>query len=217
VCICTADKNSSPNATDEFRRVTSAFEIIGVPVNRKRYDRAMKEKEAKKSKYRRNQQKQSSTSSRKPNNMYREEHQRQQRQSEMRNKSKSAQTRLLKITTKDEFEMTMLDPSKKYYRTNCLILFVSNKQAEKWAETQLYFPYPFVGSDAGYEKILNVGKVRRVIDHTYDLELFEHFRTLYSQQHLSVSLTCLWSPSTHKGPIQHPDGIDSSLPCPVEQ
>jgi curved DNA-binding protein CbpA len=204
VCICTADKNFSPNATDEFRRVTTAFEILGDPVNRKRYDRAIKEEEAKKrrssshNQYRQSHQKQSSTSSRKPNNMDRKSQQKQQRQSEMRNKSKAAQSRLLKITTKAEFETTMLDPSKKYYRTNCLILFVSNKQAEKWAETQLYFPYPFVGSDAGYEKILNVGKVRRVIHHRYDPELFEHFRTPYSQQHLSVSLTCLGSSSTHK-------------------
>ena len=128
----------------------------------------------------------------------------------MRNKSKAAQSRLLKITTKAEFETTMLDPSKKYYRTNCLILFVSNKEAEKWAETQLYFPYPFVGSDAGYEKILHVGKVRRVIHHTYDHELFESLS-------LACGLSLLPQTYTHKGSIQHPDGIDSSLPCPVEQ
>ena len=169
-----ADKNASPTATDEFRRVTSAFEILGDPTNRKRYDRAMMDEETKKKKRRRGahnqhrqqyQQREQSSSWQKQhnnnnnnNNMDRNE--RHKRHAEMVTKSRSTQSRITKFTTRDEFEKTMLDPTKQRYKTNCLIMMVANKHAEKFAESKLYFPYPFVvGEDGSYERVLQVAKV----------------------------------------------------------
>ena len=171
-CHLPADKNASPTATDEFRRVTSAFEILGDPTNRKRYDRAMMDAEAKKKERRRGahnqhthrqqyqyqQREQSSSWQKQHNNMDRNE--RQKRHAEMITKSRSTQSRITKFTTKSEFEKTMLVSStKQRYKTNCLIMLVANKHAEKWAESKLYFPYPFVGEDGSYERVLQVAKV----------------------------------------------------------
>ncbi len=43
-------------------------------------------------------------------------------------------------------------------------MFVANKNAEKWAETKLHFPYPFAGDDGvggqnSYERVHRVSKV----------------------------------------------------------
>lgn len=168
-----ADKNSSPKATDEFRRVTSAFEILGDPVSRKRYDRAIYEEANKRRRaqsrshqrqqhHHQQQRQQQQSSSRKPNDMDTRK-ERQMRHTEMIHKSRSTQSRMTKIITKEEFETNMLDASKKFYKINCLIMFVANKNAEKWAETYLYFPFPFAGDGRhgnSYENLLLVSKVR---------------------------------------------------------
>ena len=41
---------------------------------------------------------------------------------------------MAKITTMEEFAKTMLDSSRKIYKTHCLMMFVSNKSAEKMGE-----------------------------------------------------------------------------------
>mmetsp|Transcript_42190 Transcript_42190/g.76110 ORF Transcript_42190/g.76110 Transcript_42190/m.76110 type:complete len:617 (-) Transcript_42190:409-2259(-) len=93
----------------------------------------------------------------------RERKERQRRQREMVGKARATQSRVVKISDMEHFEKTMLDPSKKVYRTHCLMMFVSNKNAEKKGDEEIYFPYPFAGeagNDNAYDSMLQIAKVR---------------------------------------------------------
>lgn len=68
---------------------------------------------------------------------------------------------MAKITTMEEFAKTMLDSSRKIYKTHCLMMFVSNKSAEMMGEEVYHFPYPFageVGQRNSHSTLLEVAK-----------------------------------------------------------
>ena len=79
----------------------------------------------------------------------------------MIHRARETQGGIAKITTMEEFAKTMLDPSRKIYKTHCLMMFVSNKSAEKMGEEVYHFPYPFageVGQRNSYSTLLQVAK-----------------------------------------------------------
>lgn len=100
-------------------------------------------------------------------------------------------------------QTNMLNASKKFYKINCLIIYIANKNAEKWAETYLYIPFPFAGDSRHgnfYENLLQISKVRAM-----HCELALSI-SLNSGIHLGVCLHTL-------GSIQYPNRLHSSLPC----
>jgi len=102
----------------------------------------------------------------------REQQIKQRKHNDLLHKSKVTSSRMMKLSTLDEFttHFTMLDTKNKkrrVYNTNILLLFVGNKYIEKKAIEEYYFPYPFTGEIVGnnsnnnqYEEILKVVKVR---------------------------------------------------------
>ena len=148
-----ADKNPSPNANEEFRRVTDAFDILGDPTSRKRHDARVRQEEQRQRRAREQQQRQEQMR-RQQDERERKERLRMER--EMIQKARAAQSRMAKISSLDNLERKMLDPSRKVYGTHCLIMFVANKNAERKGEEELYFPYPFTGE--GYEGMIQVAK-----------------------------------------------------------
>lgn len=168
-----ADKNPSPRANEDFRRVTDAFDILGDPASRKRYDagvrweeqrrRGSREQEKRREKMRRQKKE-------------REEKERLRAHSEMMRRARATQGRMVKISSFGEFEKEMLDPSGRVYRTHALIMFVGNRGAERKGEETMYFPYPFAGETNGNVNSRHAGiKVARVRFNA-QTELTRHFR-----------------------------------------
>lgn len=158
------DKNPSPHANDEFRRVTDAFELLSNPTNRRKYDAQM-QKDAQRRRKQHEQERHREQKRR--NQMHREQQERQKKHNKMVQKARGSQSRIMKFSTMEQFESSMLSSTKnnKVYETHCLIMFVSNKNAEKMGDDEYYFPYPFVGEvGAGhnnlYEGMLRIAKVR---------------------------------------------------------
>ena len=200
--IVPADKNPSPHANEEFRRVTDAFEILGNPTNRRRHDDKI-HKEAQRRRKAREKERRQEEMQRQQNNRERKERQRRQR--EMVDKARATQSRIVKISDLEHFEKTMLDPSKKVYKTHCLMMFVSNKNAEKKGDEEIYFPYPFAGeagNDNAYDSMLQIAKA----------SLPSGF-TLY--WHNSLMTTALTRTFLFSGAIQHPNRSNSTLPLKV--
>lgn len=168
-----ADKNPSPRANEDFRRVTDAFDILGDPASRKRYDagvrweeqrrRGSREQEKRREKMRRQKKE-------------REEKERLRAHSEMMRRARATQGRMVKISSFGEFEKEMLDPSGRVYTTHALIMFVGNRGAERKGEETMYFPYPFAGETNGNVNSRHAGiKVARVRFNA-QTELTRHFR-----------------------------------------
>ena len=151
----TADKNPSSTAADEFRTVTEAFDVLGNPIERKQYDNKLRNEEQ-----RQRQQRQQEIKRKQQQDRERKEKERKHQN--MIHKARKGQGRMIQISTYEEFEKTMLDSSKRVYNTHCLLMFVGNRGAEKKAEDELYFPYPFTGEDNHnpYKSILKVAKIR---------------------------------------------------------
>ncbi|KAL7534775.1 hypothetical protein ACHAXR_006066, partial [Thalassiosira sp. AJA248-18] len=134
------DKNPSPHANDEFRRVSDAFEILGNPASRRKHDNTMRQ-EAQRRRRAQDQHRRQEDMKRKENDRARKERQRRHR--DMLERASAMQSRMVKISTMEQFEKVMLHSSKKFYKTHCLIMFVGNRSAEKKGEEDFYFPYPF--------------------------------------------------------------------------
>lgn len=141
-----ADKNSSPNANEEFRRITAAYEILGDPISRRKHDNRVRQDMARQRQAREQQRQRERMQRQREDN---ERKQRQKRHADMMVKAGATQSRVAKISTLEEFEQMMLDPSRKAYQKHCLIMFVANKNAEKKGLEEVYFPYPFAGEPNG--------------------------------------------------------------------
>jgi len=154
IILHAADKNPSPNATDEFRRVSDAFELLGDPNERRRYDAKLRQEQQR----RRNvQEQQRRQEEQRRSENARKQKERQRRQREMAQRSRAMQGRVVKIGDVGEFGDVVLDSKREVYKTHCLIMFVSNKNAERKGEEEFYFPYPFAGEM--YDNMLQVAKV----------------------------------------------------------
>lgn len=157
-----ADKNPSPDANDEFRRVATAFEILGNQVNKKRYD-AQYDQEMKRRRRFHEQERQRKEMRRRQNESDRRE--RQRTKTDMTHRARATQARMAKIATMEDFATFMLDSSTNTYKTHCLMMFVSNKKAEKLGEEIFHFPYPFAGEVEEYYSHSNMLRVAKVSLH----------------------------------------------------
>jgi curved DNA-binding protein CbpA len=160
--LFTADKNPSPDANDEFRRVAAAFEILGNQVNKKRYD-AQYNQEMKRRRRFHEQERQWKEMRRRQNDADRRE--RQRRQTEMTHRARATQAKMVKIASMEDFTTSMLDSSTHAYKIHCLMMFVSNKNAEKLGEEIFHFPYPFAGEVEEYYSHSNVLRVAKASLH----------------------------------------------------
>mmetsp|Transcript_25330 Transcript_25330/g.52964 ORF Transcript_25330/g.52964 Transcript_25330/m.52964 type:complete len:739 (+) Transcript_25330:150-2366(+) len=158
------DKNPSPHANDEFRRVSDAFELLSNPTDRRKYDAQM-QRDAQRRRKQHEQERQREQKRR--NQMHREQKEREKKHKAMLEKARGSQSRIMRFSTMEQFESSMLSSTKnsKVYETHCLIMFVSNKNAEKMGDEEYYFPYPFAGEGGAgrnnlYEGMLRVAKVR---------------------------------------------------------
>lgn len=90
-----------------------------------------------------------------------ERRERQRRQTDLIHRARATQGRMAKFTTMEEFAKTMLDSSRKTYKTHCLMMFVSNKSAEKMGDDVYHFPYPFAGEVGQYNSYSNLLQVAK--------------------------------------------------------
>ena len=108
--IHSADKNPSPNANEQFREVTDAFDILGNPTSKKRYDNKVRldEQQRQRAEYNRRRQNEM-----KKQQLDKERMEQQRIHVTMMNKSREAQHRMIKISTYQEFEIKGLDTNNK--------------------------------------------------------------------------------------------------------
>ncbi len=66
-----------------------------------------------------------------------------------------------KIATMEDFVSSMLDSLTNTYKTHCLMMFVSNKNADKIGEETFHFPYPFMGEIGQHYSELNMLRVAK--------------------------------------------------------
>jgi hypothetical protein len=149
------DKNPSPNANEEFRFISEAFDILSDPKKKRVYDEQRLREERMRAEQKRREERQ----------RYAQEREREQalmRQREMIQKARSGYDGVLKWSKLSHLEEMAVDDQSNVYTTNVLIMFVGNKAAEKKGEEDYYFPYPFVGEwdSAVGNDVLLVAKVR---------------------------------------------------------
>ncbi|KAL3779449.1 hypothetical protein HJC23_012726 [Cyclotella cryptica] len=149
------DKNSSPNAHEEFRLISEAFEILSDPRKKNAYDQRRRWEERAKEEQRKREERRRRA----------EEEERKRafiRKQEMIRKAQAGYDRVVKWSKLSQFEEMALDTSHGVYATNVLIMFVGNKAAEKKGEEDYYFPYPFVGESGAVinKDVLLIAKVR---------------------------------------------------------
>jgi curved DNA-binding protein CbpA len=149
------DKNPSPNANEEFRLVSEAFEILSDPQKKRAHDEQrrrerMMQEEQKKREERRRQAEQ------------RERERELMRKREMIQRARAGYDRVLRWSHLSQLEEMTIDHSINVYSTNLLLMFVGNKASERKGEEDYFFPYPFVGDDGSSisNDVLLVAKVR---------------------------------------------------------
>lgn len=149
------DKNSSPNANEEFRLVSEAFDILSNPQRKRTYDAQQKRAQRLKEEQRRREERR-----RYAEHLEREEALRRKR--EMIQKARAGYDRVLKWNKLSQMEETVMDYENNVYTVNVLVMFVGNKAAEKKGVEDYFFPYPFCGEgiSAVRNDLLVAAKVR---------------------------------------------------------
>jgi curved DNA-binding protein CbpA len=192
------DKNPSPNANEEFRLISEAFDILSDPKKKRMFDQQRIREERIKAEQMRREERQ----------RYAEQREREQalmRKHEMIQKARSGYDGVLKWSKLSHFEDVAIDDQNKVYTTNVLIMFVGNKAAEKKGEEEYYFPYPFVGNveSTVSKDVLLVAKVR--------------FSTIYSISSQRVYINNSSLTLYAAGSIQLTYTIDSTISCPAQK
>jgi hypothetical protein len=161
------DKNPDMDpdeAADKFRRVVDAFEILSDPVKRKQYDHQYK---------RRFSQRQEQGQRQQQNNVHKEqrkrrqqkqqqEQQQQSRKDQLLQEAKLAQSRVLRLSSVEQFRSVLLDQQGNYER-HFLCVFVVTKKIETLVDDEWMFPFPFAGLGSNgiwWEDVIQTAKVR---------------------------------------------------------
>jgi len=163
------DKNKDADsdvATEKFREVVDAFEILSDKMARKRFD------------YQYNRQKQQQQHRQNSNNQQRRSQQQHRAEQQRREKEqqknpkvdkmkhdpgvKQAQSRVMRINSFDHLTTVMLDENGRLER-HLFMVFVADKSIEQMLDNIFLFPYPFAGmskNDIWWEELLQSVKVR---------------------------------------------------------
>ena len=149
------DKNKSPNANEEFRLVSEAFDILSDPKKKRAYDAQQQRIQRMKDEERRREERRRYAE-------HREREQALMRKREMIQKARAGYDGVLKWSKLSQLEEMAMDYQDNVYTTNVLIMFVGNRAAEKKGEEDYFFPYPFLGEgeSAMQNDVLVVVKVR---------------------------------------------------------
>ena len=157
------DKNPSPNANEEFRRVSEAFDILSDPAKKRMYDEQRRREQRLKEEQRRREQRAREEQRRRDERRWQaEQWEREQaliKKREMIQKAKAGYGRVLKWSKLSQLEDIAVDHTTNVFTTNLLVMFVGNKAAERKGEEEYYFPYPFIETSKENNDLLIVAKV----------------------------------------------------------
>ena len=148
------DKNPNPNASEEFRQVAEAFEVLGDAKRRRAYNKELDAKARRRARQRDQNTKQQEMKRRRTEAQRRE--QRRLHDERIRDVAAS-QSKLVKFTTLEQLLDTMTD-SKGKFLNHFLCIFVGNKAAERKGDEVIYFPIPFASKE--YRDTVRIGKIR---------------------------------------------------------
>jgi len=149
------DKNRTPNANDEFRKVAEAFEVLGDAKSRRAYNKELDAKARRRAKQ--HEQK-----------MYQQQMKRRRAEAQRHEQSRlhderirevaASQSKLVKFSTLEQFHETMSDQTGRFFKNHFLCMFVGNRAAEKKGDEVIYFPIPFTSKE--YRDTVRIGKIR---------------------------------------------------------
>ena len=161
------DKNPSPNANEEFRLVSEAFDILSDPKKKRAYDeQRRREQRMKEEQKRREQRAKEEQRRREERRRQAEQWEREQasmRKREMIQKARAGYDNVMKWSKLSQLEDMAVDYDRNVYANNLLVMFVGNKAAERMGEEEYHFPYPFAEGSKVNNDFLIVAKVSFIL------------------------------------------------------
>ena len=151
--------------------MSEAYDILGNPSKKQRYDAQLRQQDELERQAKERERKQAAT---RRAQKEQEKKDRLKRQREMVKNAKALDHLVMKLSTIDQFEKAMLvsDNHGAHYKQHSILMFVSNKNAEKMGEEEYYFPYPFAGEEGDYAGLIQVAKVNNIIRAYFSVALF---------------------------------------------